>query len=150
MQLYEWYRRRFALADSTTVEPRRDPDLSPQDHWSCRPNLPTHKPTETQIRVGTPRRDRAPFFRIPQNYLYGKTKKSTHGHQTLKQFMSTKKSTKHIHILWKTLIGLVYVRDSCDACARRYSRFEVWYRVATLDTPRSTTGLGSLQKGLRG
>jgi hypothetical protein len=48
--------------------------------------LPSHIPSETILVGRTPDRARGPLFIFRKIHLYGKFKKSTHGHQTTKPF----------------------------------------------------------------
>ena len=47
---------------------------------------PSHIPTDGLFVGRTPDRARGPLFAFRKIHLYGKTKKSTHGHQTAKPF----------------------------------------------------------------
>jgi len=47
---------------------------------------PSHIPTDGLLVGRTPGRARGPLFIFRKIHLYGKTKKSTHGHQTAKPF----------------------------------------------------------------
>jgi hypothetical protein len=48
--------------------------------------LPSHIPSDGLLVGRTPDRARGPLFIFRKIHLYGKTKKSTHGHQTAKPF----------------------------------------------------------------
>jgi len=55
--------------------------------FQARPDLlPSHIPSETVLVGRTPEPSRGPLFIFRKIHLYGKTKKSTHGHQTTKPF----------------------------------------------------------------
>ncbi len=55
--------------------------------FQARPDLlPSHIPSETVLVGRTPGLPREPLFIFRKIHLYGKTKKSTHGHQTTKPF----------------------------------------------------------------
>jgi hypothetical protein len=55
--------------------------------FQARPDLlPSHIPSETVLVGRTPELPRGPLFIFRKIHLYGKTKKSTHGHQTTKPF----------------------------------------------------------------
>ena len=55
--------------------------------FQARPALPpSHIPSETVLVGRTPEPARGPLFIFRKIHLYGKTKKSTHGHQTTKPF----------------------------------------------------------------
>lgn len=55
--------------------------------FQARPDLLlSHIPSETVLVGRTPELPRGPLFIFRKIHLYGKTKKSTHGHQTTKPF----------------------------------------------------------------
>jgi hypothetical protein len=55
--------------------------------FQARPDLlPSHIPSETVLVGRTPGLPRGPLFIFRKIHLYGKTKKSTHDHQTTKPF----------------------------------------------------------------
>jgi hypothetical protein len=97
--------------------------------FQARPDLlPSHIPSETILVGRTPELPRGPLFIFRKIHLYGKTKKSTHGHQTTKPFCT--------HFSFPAVADSTWPAESIAtgpvAAGRLGGPPEAWSRVATL------------------